>query len=78
MEAEQATVALLKGFLDAFDGHDLDAIMGYFADECVFYMPRGAGRGNRFVGKPEVRAGLASGSKACQMSTRRSRHWVVR
>lgn len=54
------TDELLKGFLEAFNRHDLDAIMDYFADECVFYMPRGAGpRGDRYVGKEEVRAGLA-------------------
>jgi ketosteroid isomerase-like protein len=54
------TVELLKEFLEAFNRHDLDAIMSYFADECVFYMPRGAGpRGDKFVGKDEVRAGLA-------------------
>lgn len=57
---EQATVALLKGFLDAFNRHDLDAIMSYFADDCDFYMPRGAGpRGDRYHGKDDVRAGLA-------------------
>jgi hypothetical protein len=34
--------------------------MGYFADDCIFYMPRGAKpRGDRYVGKKEVRAGLA-------------------
>jgi steroid delta-isomerase-like uncharacterized protein len=54
------TKELLKEFLDAFNRHDLDAIMGYFADDCVFYMPRGAGpRGDRYTGKKEVRAGLA-------------------
>ena len=54
------SIETMKGFLDAFNRHDLDAIMGYFADECVFYMPRGAGpRGDRYVGKAEVRAGLA-------------------
>lgn len=54
------TVELLKGFLEAFNLHDLDSIMGYFADDCVFYMPRGAKpRGDQFVGKSEVRAGLA-------------------
>ena len=57
---ERVTVALLKAFLDAFNRHDLDAIMDYFADECVFYMPRGASpRGERYVGKADVRAGLA-------------------
>ena len=54
------TADLLKGFLEAFNRHDLDSIMDYFADDCVFYMPRGAKpRGDRYVGKKEVRAGLA-------------------
>jgi steroid delta-isomerase-like uncharacterized protein len=58
--SEHVTVELLKGFLDAFNRHDLDAIMGYFADDCVFYMPRGAGpRGDQYIGKQAVRAGLA-------------------
>jgi ketosteroid isomerase-like protein len=35
--------------------------MGYFADDCVFYMPRGAKpRGDRYAGKEAVRAGLAT------------------
>jgi len=58
--AKRATVALLREFLDAFNRHDLDAIMDFFADECVFYMPRGTSpRGDRYVGKADVRAGLA-------------------
>jgi hypothetical protein len=57
----QATIELLKGFLEAFNRHDLDVIMHYFAEDCIFYMPRGsAPRGNRYVGKDEVRAGLAN------------------
>ena len=45
---EHATMELLKGFLNAFNLHDLDSIMGYFADDCVFYMPQGARpRGDR-------------------------------
>jgi hypothetical protein len=59
--SEQVTKELLKGFLEAFNLHDLDSIMGYFADDCVFYMPRGAKpRGDQYVGKNEVRAGLES------------------
>ena len=51
----------LKAFLDAFNRHDLDAIMDYFAEECVFYMPRGSDpRGDRYEGKAQVRAGLAT------------------
>jgi steroid delta-isomerase-like uncharacterized protein len=58
--SEPVTYELLKGFLEAFNRHDLDAIMDYFAEDCVFHMPRGAApRGDRYVGKDEVRAGLA-------------------
>ena len=58
--SEHVTVELLRSFLKAFNLHDLDSIMDYFADDCVFYMPRGAKpRGDRYVGKKEVRAGLA-------------------
>lgn len=58
--SDNATLALLQGFLDAFNRHDLDAIMTFFADDCVFYMPRGTGpRGDVYTGKAEVRAGLA-------------------
>ena len=59
--SKQVTRETLKGFLDAFNRHDLDAIMECFAEDCVLYMPRGAKpRGDRYVGKSEVRAGLAT------------------
>lgn len=55
------TQEMLKALLDAFNRHDLDAIMEYFAEDCVLYMPRGAGpRGDRYLGKQQVRAGLAT------------------
>lgn len=58
--SKHATEEVMKDFLEAFNRHDLDAIMGFFADDCVFYMPRGSGpRGNQYIGKNEVRAGLA-------------------
>ena len=54
-------VETLKSFLDAFNRHDLDAIMDFFAEDCVFFMPRGAPpRGDQYSGKNEVRAGLAT------------------
>ena len=28
----------LRSFLDAFNQHDLDAIMDFFAEDCVFYI----------------------------------------
>jgi steroid delta-isomerase-like uncharacterized protein len=76
--SDRPTEALLKQFLDAFNRHDLDAIMAFFADDCVFYMPRGAGpRGDRFVGKAEVRAGLATRFAGIpDVHYGDDRHWV--
>jgi steroid delta-isomerase-like uncharacterized protein len=52
---------VLEDVLEAFNRHDLDAIMSFFADDCVFETPRGPERwGRRFVGKEEVRRGLAA------------------
>ena len=76
--SEHAIVELLKGFLDAFNRHDLDSIMGYFADDCVFYMPRGAGpRGDRYIGKEAVRAGLAKRFEGISnVHYGEDQHWV--
>src|SRR5690606_40170291 len=76
--AGQATVATLEAFLEAFNRHDLDAVMGFFADDCVLYMPRGAGpRGDRYVGKDEERAGLAAPLAALpDVHYGEARHWT--
>jgi steroid delta-isomerase-like uncharacterized protein len=51
---------VLVAVLDGFNRHDLDAILEHFADDAVFESPRGPNPfGTRFVGKDEVRAGLA-------------------
>lgn len=50
----------LKRLVDAFNAHDLDEIMSFFADDCVLETPRGAHPwGTRFVGTAAVREGLA-------------------
>ncbi len=69
---------ILKGFLEAFNQHDLDAIMEYFAEDCVFYMPRGSTpRGDRYVGKTEVRAGLAKRFEGIpDVHYGEDQHWV--
>lgn len=52
---------MLRKVLVAFNEHDLDAIMAHFAEDCVLETPRGPDRcGQRFVGKEEVRRGLAA------------------
>jgi ketosteroid isomerase-like protein len=51
----------LKEILEAFNAHDADAVMAFFADDCVMDMPRGpAPGGRRLVGRDEVRAGIQS------------------
>ena len=45
----------------AFNAHDLDRIMGFFAEDCVLEMPRGSKPwGSRFEGKQNVRDALAT------------------
>ena len=76
--ADTVTLDTLKGFLEAFNRHDLDAIMSYFAEECVFYMPRGKGpRGDQYTGKAEVRAGLAKRFEGLpDVHYGEDRHWA--
>src|SRR3989337_1929523 len=76
--AEVVTPELLRGFLEAFNRHDLDSIMDYFAEDCVFFMPRGSTPcGDRYVGKTEVRAGLAKRFEGIpDVHYGEDQHWV--
>jgi ketosteroid isomerase-like protein len=50
----------LSELCDAFNAHDLDRIMGFFAENCVLEMPRGKQPwGSRYEGKTAVREALA-------------------
>lgn len=45
----------------AFNAHDLDRVMSFFADDAELVMPRGPEPwGQRYIGKTEVRKGLAT------------------
>ena len=58
MRADDADV--LTRLLATFNAHDLDRIMSFFADDCVLETPRGEHPyGTRFVGRTDVREGLA-------------------
>jgi len=60
-EQPAVTVATLKAIAEAFNRHDLEGVLGFFAEECVLEMPRGKDPwGQRFVGRAQVREGLAS------------------
>ena len=61
MKSDDRRLEGLKRVLEAFNRHDLDAIMSRFADDCVLETPRGPDVwGRRFVGKDEVRRGLGA------------------
>ena len=68
----------LRAIVDAFNAHDLDAIMEYFADDCSFDMPRGpAPWGRRFTGAAAVREALASRFRGLpDVRYQDDRHWI--
>ena len=68
----------LTAILDAFNAHDLDAIMSFFADDCSLDMPRGPEPwGRRFVGRAAVREALASRFAGLpDVHYGDARHWV--
>ena len=77
---QQMTVPVetMKQVLDAFNRHDLDAIMEFFSDDCSFDFPRGPEPwGQRFVGKAQVREGLAGRFKGIpDVHYGEDRHWI--
>jgi len=55
------TVEVLESIGDAFNRHDLDGIMGFFAEDGVFDKPVGSEvNGQRISGKASVRAEFAA------------------
>src|ERR1044071_6293089 len=78
MPSTTASPAVLEAFLDAFNAHDVDAIMSFFTEDCVFEMPRGpAPGGRRLVGKAAVREGIRSRLEGIpDIHYGDDRHWV--
>jgi len=74
----KVTTDTMKQVLDAFNRHDLDAIMEYFSDDCSFDFPRGPEPyGLRFIGKAQVREGLASRFKSIpDVHYGDDNHWI--
>ena len=61
MASTNAATPSLTALLDAFNAHDVDAVLSFFTDDCVFDMPRGPAPGGlRLTGKDEVRRGIQS------------------
>ena len=79
MVAEQTvTVETLEEIAEAFNRHDLNAIMEFFAEDCILEMPRGPHPwGQRYVGKSQVREGLATRFAGIpDVHYGEDRHWV--
>jgi steroid delta-isomerase-like uncharacterized protein len=54
------TTDVLQDFADAFNRHDLDAVLSFMTDDCVFESSAGPDIcGTRYVGREAVRAGFA-------------------
>jgi steroid delta-isomerase-like uncharacterized protein len=73
-----ASTDTLEAILNAFNDHDLDAIMQFFVDDCSFDMPRGPEPwGERFVGKAAVRQALATRFAGLpDVHYGEDRHWI--
>ena len=72
------TVDTLEQILEAFNRHDLDAIMTIFSEDCTFDMPRGPEAwGQRYTGKAAVREALAGRFKGIpDVHYGNDRHWL--
>jgi len=55
------TTAVLQAFADAWNRHDIDALMSFMTDDCVFEASAGSEAcGTRYAGRAAVRAGFAA------------------
>jgi ketosteroid isomerase-like protein len=58
---ETVTTDTLEAITDAFNRHDVDGVMAFFADDAVFETPKGPDPwGRRLVGSEQVREGVAA------------------
>ena len=55
----QIDLDILRAFADAWNRHDIDALMSFMTDDCVFHATAGPDLlGRSFVGREAVRAGF--------------------
>lgn len=65
-EGTRVDVAMLEAFNAAWNRHDIDALMSFMAEECVFYAVAGADvQGREFLGTDAVRQGFQAAWQAC-------------
>jgi steroid delta-isomerase-like uncharacterized protein len=73
------TEATLAAFADAWNRHDVDALMGFMGDDCVFQTAGGPEAcGTRIVGTAAVRQAFAAAWQAVpDAQWRNGRHFVA-
>jgi ketosteroid isomerase-like protein len=76
-ETHPSLMEAAKAILEAFNAHDLDRVMAFFAEDCSLDMPRGPDPwGQRYIGKAAVREGLAGRFKGLpDVHYGEARHW---
>lgn len=58
--ANEVTIEFLDAFADAWNQHDVDALMTFMTDDCVFELSAGLDVcGTRYEGRDQVRKGFA-------------------
>jgi len=77
-EITEVTTKVLQTFADAWNRHDVDAIMSFMTDDCVFEASAGTDVcGTRYIGREVVRAGFAEVWATCpDAHWRNARHFV--
>ena len=56
----EVTTEILQAFADAWNRHDVDAVMSFMTEDCVFEASAGSDVcGTRYLGRESVRAGFA-------------------
>ena len=71
-------IDLLVSFCDAFNRHDLDALMAHMTEDCIFNASAGSEQqGRRYVGRDAVRGGFADVfAKFPDSQWEEGQHWV--
>jgi steroid delta-isomerase-like uncharacterized protein len=73
------TVEMLQAFGDAWNRHDVDALMGFMTDDCTFETSAGSeAHGTRHVGREAVRKAFAAAwQNFPDAQWRNARHFVA-
>jgi steroid delta-isomerase-like uncharacterized protein len=75
---DTVTTATLEAFSDAWNRHDIDALMSFMSDDCVFQTPAGPDAcGTRHEGREAVRKAFAAAwATVPDAQWERGRHFV--